>query len=221
MSEVFISAAKDYLFLLEKNYPQKAILKLVGDRYALSGVERSMLHRGIAMKENINKRKSKLIDASGLNNNELHIDGYNVLITVGSYLNGKTLFVSNDHLLRDAAEVHGKIFRTSLMDRSLSLLFSCLDELNVRCVHFYFDKPVSKSGLLCQKVNKLIDEASFTGEADTYDSPDYQLKQIVKGCCASSDSVIIDQLQIPVIDLARIVIERQFNPNFIDLTHIC
>ena len=42
----FADAAADYLFLLEHRYPQAAVLKLTGDRYKLSSLERSVLYRG-------------------------------------------------------------------------------------------------------------------------------------------------------------------------------
>ena len=102
LTENFKNAIYDYIYFLEKEYPQKAILKLIGDRYLLSGIQRTMLYRGITTKENSLKRTSKLITENLLSNQILHIDGYNVLITIGSYLNGNTVFVSNDNFLRDA-----------------------------------------------------------------------------------------------------------------------
>ena len=47
----FKQAVIDYLYLLEKLYPHKAILKIIGDRYRLSKTQRSILFRGITRKE--------------------------------------------------------------------------------------------------------------------------------------------------------------------------
>ena len=61
ISPEFKSAYNDYLDLLTKKYPQKAILKLVGDRYKLNGSERTMLYRGVCTREGINIRKKKMM----------------------------------------------------------------------------------------------------------------------------------------------------------------
>ena len=103
LRQEFKYAIRDYLYLLEKNYPQKGIIKLIGDRYALSGTERTMLYRGIATRENCLARKQKLALVKELKKASLYIDGYNVMITIGSYLNGNTVYISNDHILRDAS----------------------------------------------------------------------------------------------------------------------
>ncbi len=47
ISENFIQAIRDYNDLLNKDYPEKGIKKFVGDRYSLSGMERSVLYRGV------------------------------------------------------------------------------------------------------------------------------------------------------------------------------
>ncbi|MCD4730306.1 MAG: DUF434 domain-containing protein, partial [Bacteroidales bacterium] len=86
-SSDFGKATADYFSFLQKEYPQKAILKLVGDRYKLSRVERSMLYRGIAVeKENIS-RKSKLVKELPADS-MLVIDGLNQILAIASYLNG-------------------------------------------------------------------------------------------------------------------------------------
>jgi hypothetical protein len=104
-------AIKDYKFLLDRGYPQKSILKMVGDKYQLSGTARSVLHRGVCSSAQIKSRKKKKIGETDLKNQVIHIDLYNILFVIGSYLNGTLVFVSNDGFLRDTSELHGKIFR--------------------------------------------------------------------------------------------------------------
>ncbi len=149
LSSVFADAVTDYLLLLERHYPQSSVLKMVGDRYKLSSVERSLLYRGIAARDEAMKREEKLAEPLLIKGNELHIGGYNLLITIGSYLNGNLVFVSNDSVLRDASEIHGKVFRTQLFDKAIQLLFAWLDSARPASVDFYFDEPVSHSGDLC------------------------------------------------------------------------
>lgn len=217
MRQEFKSAARDYRFLLEKNYPQKGIIKLTGDRYALSSTERTMLYRGITSRSNCVSRKAKRSHAYAIGKNRLHIDGYNVMLTIGSYLNGNTVFISNDGLLRDAAELHGKVFRKELMDRILDILLNELDHLRPAQSMFYFDRPVSRSGELAQKLNSRLKDACIQGRASVHDSADHPLKQARKGIIATSDSGIIDHAALPHFDLAHHVIRRNFSPVLIDL----
>ena len=76
----FIYAVKDYQYLLEKKYSSKNIIKLVGDQYKLSTIQRSFLYRGITTEQLSISRKSKLVTEKELGNNELHIDSYNLFI---------------------------------------------------------------------------------------------------------------------------------------------
>ena len=137
LSENFNIAIKDYKYFLERKYPQKSILKIVGDKYLLTGKERAMLFRGITIKSNIDKRKNILVkNIKGIKDKSLHIDGYNVLITVGSYLNGNMVFICNDNFLRDVSELHGKIFRNKFVERSLQLTIDYLKKNNVKMLIF-------------------------------------------------------------------------------------
>ena len=217
LSDRFRHAMKDYLYLLEKGFPQKGIIKLVGDRYSLSGTERTMLYRGMTTKYNRAHRKLKTVHIKEIRGSELIIDGYNVMITIGNYLNGNTVFISNDGFLRDAAEMHGKVFRKVLMNKVLGLLIEDLKYLRIRRCEIYFDRPVSKSGELAAEVGNLLMLSGLTGLAGTVDSPDYMLKKSKKGFISTSDSSIIDASKVKVFDLARHVISKNFKPAFLDL----
>lgn len=213
----FIAAARDYRYLLERNYPQRGIIKLIGDRYALSGTERTMLYRGITTQENCINRKKKIALVREVKGSGLSIDGYNVMLTIGNYLNGNTVFIGNDRLLRDAAEMHGKVFRKELMGRVVKLLLDDLLYLKISPALVFFDRPVSKSGELCLKVSRAMQETGIPGHAETAESADYMLKHARQGYIATSDSSIIDQSPLKVFDLARHVIARNFRPALTEL----
>ena len=217
LSLPFREAARDYLYLLEKNYPQKAIIKIIGDRYSLTGTERTLLYRGLTTSNNKTRRAGLLWNVANIKQEELHIDGYNVLITIGSYLNGNLVFIANDNFLRDASEIHGKVFRTSLFDRSISLLLEYLKHIEIKTIHFYLDQPVSKSGELANKIHSLMQKAGFKGSSSTVASPDYMLKNLDDGIVCTSDSTIIDHTQRGLFDLARHTISHHFDPDFLDL----
>jgi hypothetical protein len=215
----FVSAANDYKLLLEKGYPQKSVLILVGNRYKLSAVERSVLYRGISPQAEADARTSKLVQPEEARHQELYIDGYNVLFTIGSYLSGNLVFISNDNLLRDSSEIHGKIFREKLMDHSILLLFSYLSGLETVGLHFYFDEPVSHSGELCFKVERLLEHYMISGTASTNKSPDYLLKTIDNGLIATSDSGVIDRCKVGVVDLPKKVITSNFKKEILDVNN--
>jgi hypothetical protein len=213
-TENFCNAAADYLLLMEHHYPQKAILKLVGDRYKLSGVERTMLYRGITTSQICKERRKKTFARIPSSRTQLHVDTYNVLITIGSYLNGNKVFIALDGYLRDASEIHGKAFRKELFDRSLDLMLTFIISTKIKTVFFYLDRPVSHSGELAKEINGLLDKHTLKGEATVHDSSDYILKRVESGICATSDSAIIDHSKIPVYDLARKTLEYHFEPKF-------
>ena len=133
----FKNAIIDYSHFLERDYPYKAILKIIGDKYLLTGLQRSILLRGITTKKKALYRKSKLILKKDLYNKSMLIDCYNVLITISSYISGKFVFIGNDGFLRDAAESHGKIKKRELLDKALELLLNYLKTLDLKEAIFF------------------------------------------------------------------------------------
>ncbi|HPB47015.1 MAG TPA: DUF434 domain-containing protein, partial [Exilispira sp.] len=77
----FFNALNDYLYLIEKDYTSKSVIKLIGDRYKLDGIKRTILQRGIDKKKIIYARNIKKIDIAEINNRNVFIDGYNLLFT--------------------------------------------------------------------------------------------------------------------------------------------
>jgi len=217
LSENFQNAARDYLMLLNRNYPQKAILKLIGDRYMLPGNERSMLFRGLTQISAASDRMGKICTIDCLAGQSLTVDTFNVLITIGSYLNGNIVFISNDGLLRDASEIHGKAFRTQIVNRAMKLLFDFLAKTKVQEIKFLVDSPVSHSGKLRSDLITLLREYNLNGSAQTVHSPDFELKAVTGGVIATSDSVVVDKIRLPVCDLPMHVLCFHFDTEFIDL----
>lgn len=56
-----VEAAADYRWLLDRSYPDQPAIKLVGDRYQLTGVERAMLFRGVFSERASGRRASLLV----------------------------------------------------------------------------------------------------------------------------------------------------------------
>jgi hypothetical protein len=116
-NELFEKAVRDYYFLMDNKYPNKGSLKLVGDRYRLTGDERTILFRGVASSQkNIERQKRVAINFS---NQKLLLDGYNIVFTLMNYFLGRIVFISSDGFCRDAGSLFGKIRNQSLFYQAL------------------------------------------------------------------------------------------------------
>jgi len=219
-AEGFNNAIHDYYELLKNKYPQKSILKLVGDRYKLSGTERSMLYRGVSTDGENKFRSRKLIFEKLVQNQVLHVDGFNQILTIASYLNGSQVFISTDHLLRDASEIHGKIFRTELLERSVNYIFEYCGSLKLNQLIFYIDQQVSDHKKLFEVLSNRSSEYNFDNELIISDKVDERLKELTTGIIATSDSQIINKSKQKIFDLAFHTLKFHFSPNFLDLNSL-
>ncbi len=216
VSEQFYRAAKDYIYLAEKNYPVKSMVKLVGDRYLLSSAERILLYRGLVTADKLKIRKSKKCTSLPVNGN-IYIDGFNVIRTIGSYLNGNFVFRGMDGFLRDVSELHRKALKWEVLERALLLVFDFLEKTNAKEITFYFDKPISHSGKTGKFANDEMKKRKLNGKALLVFSPDHELKNIENGIICTADSAIIDSAQVPVFDLPSAVLYGRFKPDIFSL----
>ena len=211
----FIQSLHDYTYLLNQKYPRKSILKIVGDRYLLNTYQRILLSRGIFPDEAIQSRMKKTTDSiTGL---EIHIDAYNVLFTISNYLLGRIVFISNDHFIRDAGEVYGKLHKDPVFKRSIDMLLRYLGKMKSRRVQFHIDKPVSFSAELAGSLRETLLQSGISGDASLDKNPDALLICLNHGIIATSDSDILDQADMPVADLAHMVLKDHFSLNLPDL----
>ncbi len=216
VSDNFFRAVCDYRYLLERDYPQKSMLKLVGDRYALPAAERVMLYRGLATENQVKNRKEKVIRQLPPHT-RITIDGFNVCRTVGSYLNGNPVFVGMDGLLRDVSELHRKKLKWEVLEKAVDFILQFLAEKQIASAWFYFDTPISHSGKMCALVNSRLPYYRLSGTAETVFSPDYELIQTTKGVLCTADSNIIENAQVKVYDLAQQLILERFSTKLFSL----
>lgn len=206
------SAAADYLFLLNRGYPENPAVRLIGDRYRLSREERIMLFRGLSPTKKAEERRKKLVPEPC--SREIHVDGYNVFFTILNYRQGKRVFLSSDGFLRDAGGVHGRISDQTLLREILRGVIFFLRERNVETVRIYLDAPVSRSGEHGALIRQLLPAAGLAGSPVLCDSADYCLKAARPACASTSDSGIIDALGCGIYDLARSFLEIRYDAEF-------
>lgn len=213
--EELLPAAKEYLWMLSKGYPQKTSLKLVGDKFMLSREMRQVLYRGISAEDRAAERIKK--SGSITSGNLVLVDTYNVLFTINNYLLGKYVFISNDGILRDAGEMRGRIINKPVFTRSVNLLLDVLQAHQGVVFMLYLDEPVSHSGRLAIELSKDMVQMEIEGEALTVKSPDHMLTQEQSDAICTSDTAVIDHYQGKVIDLPRFLLEQFFQPDFFSL----
>jgi hypothetical protein len=213
----FNEALTDYYQLLNKNYPEKETLKLVANRYRLSGLERTLLFRGITSKEKVLLRKAKQRSPGNLPGIPLAVDGYNVLFTIMNYLLGKPVFIGNDGILRDSGGAYGKIENPGTFDKAAFLLVDFVRLRHLEKVVLYLDRPVTGSDSHKRELEEKMQQEKVKGEIRLLSSVDRCLKQ-KHGCViATSDSEIIDATPGKILDLARYILENAFETEIPDL----
>ena len=215
INDDLIKAARDFAYLVNQHYPRKTILKIVGDRYLLNTFQRILLSRGIFRDEDIQLRVKKTI--SKIDSQAISIDAYNVFFTISNYLLGRMVFVSNDRFLRDAGEVYGKLHKDPVFTRAIELTMSFLKKKGPSNVEFLLDKPISHSAELAGKLREYLQTELIPGDAQIDKNPDAVLIRRSSGIIATSDSDILDETELPIVDLAHLVLADSFTLDLPDL----
>ena len=221
----------DLLELLDKQYPKKASLELVGNRYNLNRDERLILYRGVFDTESMERRKKKRFDfvrgmgPDSFNIERVIIDGYNVLISIESYLKGKIIFRALDGYVRDTSGVHGNHAIDDCTQRSVVLIADFVKDLTAEVrsqpdVRVFLDSPVSKSGELARSITDLFKQRGVEAEVKALKNPDSVIevmsKESAHSLTATSDTVIIDKVE-QVVDIPDFVTKNVFGASVLDL----
>jgi len=143
-SASFSDAAQDYRLLLDKGYPVDACIRLVGDRYRLDKVGRTILFRGI-LPEKLSLENSQRRATSLTPKTSIAIDGYNLLFTITNYLRGHPLFIATDGFLRDAGGAHGHVVDSGQFLTAIDECCAGMEKLSVARAQIFLDAPISRS----------------------------------------------------------------------------
>lgn len=199
-------AAKDFRYLLDRQYPRRQALELVGNRYQLSADERHLLHRAIFSRKEALSRRAKRVHLGKLRGRPLAIDGHNVIITVEAYLAGRPLILGDDGFWRDISGL-SKNFRPSVgTEKALASILGVLQRANPSRALFLLDAPLSRSGELAQRVRERMREASIPGDALALPVPERILIGF-DGVVATSDTAILDRCR-EAFDLAGWIVRQ-------------
>lgn len=200
-------AAEDFRYLLNRGYPRKASLELVGNRYGLTSEQRHLLHRGIFSEKEAKARKKKKIPLSRIRNQELAIDGYNVLITIEAGLSGRPLVLGDDGFIRDISGLSSRFKKSESTEKAIRLILQSLKKEKPHYTLFLFDAPISKSGLMAKEVRERLKGEKIDGDAQVHPYPERILNEWA-GIVATSDTAIIHHVK-KVVDLAGEILEKR------------
>jgi hypothetical protein len=217
-TDSFRQAIRDFSYLIENEYPRKAILKLIGDRHLLSKTQRTLLNRGIIKKKDAVNRFKKL--ASGIRDSVLYIDTYNVLFILSNYLLGRLVFISTDGFIRDAGEAYGKLHREKVFLKSVELLMDYLGKAVPSETVFYIDNPVAYSGDLAEQLRRSLKDKNLRGNAFTVNNPDKELVAKTEGIIATSDSEVLNETVCRICDLSAMVLNSKYTIQLMNLREI-
>ncbi len=199
-------AGKDFLLLLDRGYPRKGSLDLVGSRHQLDTIHRNLLHRGIFSKRESNLRKERLVSIERIRGANVALDGYNVIITLESALKDLPLIYANDGVIRDVAGVSSGYKTSEATERALDLIFNLLYNLEPIYTLILLDSPISLSGVFALNLREIMKERRLNGDALAVKVPERHLKDF-DGIVATSDSALINQSR-QVVDIAGHIIRK-------------
>jgi hypothetical protein len=201
------NAAEDFRYLLNRRYPRKAALELVGNRYGLTFDGRHLLHRGVFSSKDSQARRKKRIPIKEIRNKDLAIDGHNVLITIEAGLSSRPLVLGDDGYVRDISGVSGSFKKTKRTEEAIQFIIRTLKEWKPRQTLFLLDAPISMSGRLAEEIRDRLKRENLLGDAMAVKVPEKILIGF-PGIVATSDTDIIDRSK-KVLDLAGYVITKR------------
>ncbi len=199
-------AAQDFRYFLNREYPRKAALELVGNRYGLTSDERHLLHRGVFSDSDSGSRTKKKVSIPRIKNKELAIDGHNVLITIEAGISGRPIVLADDGFFRDISGVSGSFKMTETTEKAIQLVIVALEKMKPKHTLFLLDAPISKSGELAEAIRNLLINEKIPGDAQAVKVPENILMRF-SGVVATSDTAIIDRCN-KVLDLAEHVLRK-------------
>ncbi len=204
--ETLKRAAQDLAWLLDRGYPEKAALKLVGDRYRLTAKLRELLLRATVPRDIALVRRRKRTRARELTGKLVTVDGYNVLVTLAHALRGCPLILSRDGFIRDAERAGGRLRLAPELPVIEELLRRFFRAYPPAFLGLYLDAPVSGSGELAARLRRtLLKPLGIQGEFRAVKEAEHL---VLKGeVVCTADGPLLDRAA-KVFDLAGHLILR-------------
>ncbi len=184
-------AAKDYRYLLDRGYPQKAALNLITSRYNLASEERSALMRCVHRSVDAVSTASKLVSPTEVRGASIVVDGYNTFLTILTALEGGPLFLCDDCVVRDVRSSYTKGITVESLVRSLETLTMTLMSLQPSHVLVILDKNVSHSAEHASIIRRALLSRGISSAVELRQRADLGVLEHSAKVVSSSDYVIL------------------------------
>ena len=146
--------------------------------------------RGISSNESIKLRENKEVKTIP-KESVVHIDGFNIIITLEVALSESLLLKSMDGTIRDLAGLRGTYRLIDKTDKAITLIGKFLDKNKIDKAIFYLDAPVSNSGKLKQRIIELFEQFECKVEVEVVNNVDSVLEKLDN--IITSDAIILDK----------------------------
>jgi len=206
-AKTFKTAARDLAWLLDRGYPPKASLKLVGDRYRLPAWERALLVRAVVPEPQASWRRKKKVPARKLCGRKVAVDGYNVLATLVHGLRGRPLVLARDGFVRDAEGAGRRLRLDPQLLPALGLLKRFFRKYRPAFLGIYLDAPVSGSGELAAYLRETLLQA-LTLPGEVLALPEAERRVLSGEIICTADGALLDQASA-TFDLAGYLLRRR------------
>lgn len=193
MTAGLAEAARDYRWLLDRGYPERGSIKLVGDRLRLSAPERLSLYRGVTSSSAARARAAKLLRS--IEGRFLVLDAYNALFLCANRLAGRFVFIADDRFLRDSGGAHGRVTDPTRFERAMQLVADAVAAARPALVVAAFDSPVPHSAGHARAFGEALAARGVATETELAKSADFAVKTAcsLDGAVAGTgDSALID-----------------------------
>lgn len=152
----------------------------------------------------------KAVDIKEVRGRDLHIDGYNVLITTESLISGEDVFLCDDGFLRDMRGIFRRYRWSDATYDAIGLIVHTISEAKPQSALLLLDQQISRSGELAAEIRRAFSAANINGTAKTLRDVDRTLKNS-PAVVATSDGIVIDRAS-SVLDIpAHIAIEKNID----------
>ena len=177
--------------LLDRGYARHSAIQLVGDHHQLNVRQRLAISRVVCSSVNWEIRQAKCLPIERIKDQQLVIEGFNLIITVETAMAGGLLLGCCDGCIRDIASIHGTYRQVQETRQVIELIGNVLQAFAPGSVLWLFDKPVSNSGRLAVMIRNIADAHRWNWQAELIDNPDLAILGSHQ-VAVTSDSAILD-----------------------------
>lgn len=191
---------------MDRGYPKDSAIRFVSNHHRLADEERFVLARVVVRSDVARARRSKVVGLQDLRDQAIFIDGYNVLITTESILEGYPVYLCDDGFLRDSRGIFRSYKTSSLTYLALNRILDLLILAGPAHMKVLLDQQMSCSGKLAEMLRGMMAERHLCGTARTARDVDRLLKA-ANGIVLTSDGNVIDSANY-VMDLPLEIARR-------------